>query len=96
MVAFVRARLDEDEARARRVQAALDDGWNYFDETPTELIDPARALREVEAKRDILTAYVKIETDGHRDNGWIALRFAVETLAAIWSDHPDFRPEWAP
>jgi hypothetical protein len=55
--------------------------------------DPARVLREVEAKREILTAYIKAEADGHRGNGWIALRFAVEALATAWSDHVDYRDE---
>jgi hypothetical protein len=60
------------------------------------LHDPARVLREVAAKREILAAYIKIEADGFRDNGWIVLRFAVETLAAVDSDHADYRSEWAP
>ncbi len=57
LVEFLAARLDEDEARARRVQGALDGGWNYFDEVPTELIDPARVLREVAAGRAILALH---------------------------------------
>lgn len=58
--------------------------------------DPVHVLREVEAKREILTAYIKAETDGLRGDGWIALRFSVETLVAVYSDHPDWREEWKP
>ena len=86
MVAFVWARLDEDE---RELVKDPPHGLGYANLA-------ARMRREVAAMRDILTAYVKIEADGHRDNGWIALRFAVETLAAIWSDHPDYRAERKP
>ena len=64
LIAFLTARLNEDEERARRVQAALDNGWNYFDETPTELIDPARASREVEAGRRILERHRHCGTPG--------------------------------
>ncbi len=57
--------------------------------------DPARGLREVEAKRAIVARFV--ETDGcycdafahHSDED-------VRYLAAIWSDNADYREEWAP
>jgi len=102
LVAFLNARLDEDEEQARRVQAVLDDGWNYFDETPTELIDPARALREVEVKRAIVRrcAIRMNEMDQH-PNGLVSprallARQVLMDLAAVWSDHPDYRAEWKP
>jgi hypothetical protein len=60
------------------------------------LHDPGRVLRKVEADREILTAYIKAEADGIRGDGWIALRFAVETLTGAYRDHPDYRPEWLP
>lgn len=43
--------------------------------------DPDSVLRRIAAHRQILTAYIKVEADGIRGDGWIALRFAVETLA---------------
>jgi len=106
LVAFLSARLDEDEERARRVQAALDGGWNYFDETPTELIDPARALREVQAKRAMLAKYERGRRLYNPDaSDWFSpaaamfggdMEWLIGTLAAVWSDHPDYREEWKP
>jgi len=67
--------------------------------------DPARVLREVEAKRRIVDAYAEVVefyqpdpaewhevADGHA----AALHDAVRALAAVYADHPDYRPEWAP
>lgn len=120
LVAFVSARMDEDEATANaawdekarltykpapRIQARdwdADDIAMVGPRGPAHAIsahvarhDPARALREVEAGRQILTAYIKVEADGLRGDGWIAFRFAVETLAGIWRDHPEYLLEWA-
>lgn len=79
--------------------------------------DPARALREVAAKRAILAEHghyrvdhnwtgrtdldapfgcstCHIGNDGDMyDGGWCV---TVRQLAAIYSDHPGYRPEWAP
>jgi hypothetical protein len=68
--------------------------------------DPARALREVAAKRAILAEHAE---DGHwcrrpADTGWVVYEAGervvktfpcgtVRDLAAVWSDHPDY-PEW--
>lgn len=49
--------------------------------------DPARVLREVEAKRRILALHEELN-EPH-------LYEAVQHLAAVWSDHPGYRPEWA-
>ena len=46
--------------------------------------DPARVLREVTAKRAILDAV------GYDDREAVAGH-----LAAVYSDHPDYRKEWA-
>lgn len=60
------------------------------------LHDPARVLREVEGKREIIEdcegtilGYVHAET---RDRAVGVLR----NLASIWSDHPDYQEEWRP
>ena len=137
LIAFVSARLDEDEATARacadhdgylewldsRAQASgdhtirtrpgsrviarirRDDVEGNFGRLldPDAVAafiachDPAVTLREVEAKRAILNAYAC--TDGNsprdRDRGrWDALCAAVRYLAAVYSDHPDYRQEW--
>jgi hypothetical protein len=66
--------------------------------------DPARALREVAAKRAIVEAYVQsrdILTDNRQ--AWDLVRSAVGAqrvtvmrLAAIYSGHSDYRAEWKP
>lgn len=69
--------------------------------------DPARALREVAAKRAILAAWMAAEasrnrwnhpdyrsgiTDGRSD----ALANVLRALAAVYCDHPDYLPDWRP
>ena len=49
--------------------------------------DPARLLREVEAKRKILDDVAC----GHFDRDYDE---AVRHLASVYTDHPDFDPEW--
>lgn len=71
--------------------------------------DPARALRQVAANRTMLTLYAthrvygppwedsELDTDG--PDRWTGADAVFEALlattAAIWSDHPDYRPEWS-
>lgn len=68
--------------------------------------DPARVLREVEWKRDILRRYVALrgyaarpydkESSAKRRQLLLnALELALEAMAHGWRDHQDFRPEWA-
>lgn len=57
--------------------------------------DPARVLREVEAKRKILAR--------HSDDGFPSCIYCGETapcpdvrdVGAVWRDHPDYDPAWA-
>ncbi|MVU78215.1 hypothetical protein GPX89_13290 [Nocardia sp. ET3-3] len=58
--------------------------------------DPARVLRQCAAMRSALETF---ETFGEAAElptiGWIGLRNGViRSLAAIWSDHPDYRDDW--
>ena len=71
--------------------------------------DPARVLREVAAKRAILAEHLHVKTSGspgfgcricHQDRdygiygeGWCG---TIRPVAAVFSDHPDYRPEWSP
>ena len=54
--------------------------------------DPARVLREVEAKRRIVDRYAWLRE--HGDTGGAA--WVLPLLAAPYAAHPDYRPEWAP
>jgi hypothetical protein len=55
--------------------------------------DPARVLREVAAKRAILPAHGRDNFGCQSCQG--DQRCPIPFLAAIWSDHPDYRAEWA-
>ncbi len=136
LVAFLNARLDEDETAAKTATNGpwYQDGSEirghnrpYAGGGPGLLVvkftwpqesahilrhDPARVLREVEAKRAILAEHGPAnggrDTDrcrvctaiahtgmGHAD----ARRFRAPCptllfLAAVYSDHPDYDPEW--
>lgn len=64
--------------------------------------DPSRALREVAAKRGILTEYVNecwVQEQGHRtawtEGGQSTRETAIRLFVAIYSDHPDYQQEWA-
>jgi Family of unknown function (DUF6221) len=64
--------------------------------------DPARVLREVEAKRKILALHVcaAAELDGSPGNpevvGWAkAAAVAARDVAAVYSDHPDYSADLA-
>ncbi|MFD4439007.1 DUF6221 family protein [Nocardia sp. NPDC058519] len=107
---FIEARLDEDEALAKRQEPT----WYLVEddlgrEAGTDLMeyfqrhDPARVLRQVAALRATLQHAVAA---GEFDDGYhyeqgdgSTSEVRVDTLihralAGIWADHPDFRPEW--
>jgi hypothetical protein len=114
LIAFLRARLAEDESVARAAYGVMwrdASGWLISEDMYIAEVDdgstlahiarhdPARTLREVEAKRRIL--------DEHALNGWacstcdnedVEQSFPCPTLrllASVWAGHPDYRPEWA-
>ena len=99
LVAFLRARLDEDEAQAKLIRSQLAKTEATLTFSVYELVpegqlrrdvgvyDPARVLREVEAKRRIIEW---CETEGRWYMG------PVLYLASAYSDHPDYREEWRP
>ena len=106
LAAFWNARLDEDEAAVQI--AAVDDAWATLRETLPRIgllqrnFDPARALRDVAADRQLLWAYEDAcrwhqpypdDLDDGRREG---LETAVKIRAVVYSDHPDYRQEWAP
>lgn len=140
IVEFLRARLDEDEAAARRVHQpyrlyACNDGCieepirndELFGEHQGEyeqedgedalpnhhnswalIYDPARVLREVEAKRAMVGLH---DQGGERWEGFpradkqvpyclhdqqAAPCPMIRLLAQPFADHPDYDPAWAP
>ena len=75
LIAFLNARLDEDERYLTSNQHHL---WTQ------------RPLREVEAERKLLAD--RWGGPDHQDM-W---EHHVRLLAAVYSDHPDYRQEWKP
>lgn len=63
--------------------------------------DPARVLREVAAKRAIIESYTGCRAllgtlGSPRSEGYVdGLGKAIEALASVYADHPDFDPAWA-
>jgi hypothetical protein len=61
--------------------------------------DPARVLREVTAGRRLIAEFKSHDDAKYPDfdGGYVSgLEDAMMIAAAIWSDHPDYRQEWAP
>jgi len=115
LIAFMNARLDETEARALAAREDWDDEsqryeWNDLSEAVfahARCLDPELVLREVEAKRTILTRYSLLLAEQEDQDAGLdgvgglgvhgavtALRPCVIALAAAYSDHPDY-PEAA-
>ena len=117
LAGFLAARLDEDEAAAK-AQAQRGTVVMYTDGEPTQAeaeyfatISPARVLREVEAKRRILSEHTmepglfppscsrcyETNTAAYPEE-WEPLLWpcpTVRDLAAVYSDHPGYDPDWA-
>lgn len=136
LIAFLNARLDEDEAAARAAMPGpwwtlnvarrrepeflLDQAWRDTEHIARH--DPDRVLREVAAKRKRLAlyldaketlaavlrkappeddpatahSYVRERISANRASGrFTALEMSVRLDAAVYSDHPDYRQEWA-
>lgn len=106
---FLAARLDDDEAESWNVhtgdcrsagplQLSCDCGY------------PARALREVQAKRTLLRYFTDPATGepvslavamtpeelGRRGGTYLPGSWIIRELDAVYSDHPDYQPEWKP
>ena len=65
-------------------------GYGAFTLTPhLARHDPARVLREVEAKRRIVSRYAENPAEP-----WPL--FPLLEMAAVYVDHPDYREEWKP
>lgn len=106
---FIAARLDDKERSAsglletaRRVQREIDQpgmlgryvpGWDSWAD-----IEAAanRMLSEVAAMRKVLAAWSAVILEGDEPASLTDLYDSVCGLSAIWREHPDFDPSWAP
>jgi hypothetical protein len=115
LVEFLTARLGERERLARACINEVDSYPSYpWGSESAELAfvsahDPAHVLREVEAKRRIVDAYIALDGEinsllasGKNDMAWSTqcvrsgLHIAVINLALPYADHPDYNEEWKP
>ncbi|WP_435070461.1 DUF6221 family protein [Amycolatopsis thermoflava] len=103
LIAFLRARLDDDEqlgeihtpdCEARNLY-----GWEFVCRCDL----PARRSADIAAKRRIVDAYenaTRIAAQGHNSayaaGELAAYETAVRALALADSHHPDYRAEWRP
>ncbi|MFG3051889.1 DUF6221 family protein [Kitasatospora sp. NPDC048239] len=91
LVAFMNARLDEDEQFAQGPWG--DNGYSEYNE-PGAPGHHLRVLAEVDAKRRIIATcnhVLAYEDHGH----WLANQ-TLAILAMPYRDHPNYQPEWAP
>lgn len=73
-------------------------GYDMFEKVPPHIArhDPARVLRQCASLRQIVEDIQELVEDGeaptlvHATTVW-----RLAPVAAIWSDHPDFREGWA-
>jgi hypothetical protein len=127
---FLTARLDEDEAVAKRnigtgpgwvrgLGDSEDTGPNWPDyqtfdgdeitaaNAYLDCFRPRRMLREIEAGRKFLAWYAdsvdaaelfraKLGTGTHMATAAESYLNAIRARAAVYSDHPDYDPLWAP
>lgn len=117
LTAFLAARLDEDEAALGYVEPGPWTSSGPYVGSASGIIaqarhtetgahiarhDPARVLREVEAKRAMLALHNAFSNPASLVERalWPSIREALLCIlrdaAAVYSDHPDYRQEWAP
>ena len=105
LIAFLEARVSDKEERARELRQQLDDGWFAdLEGLVRRVTDPARELREAEAMRSILARHGPVTEPGRGTRcGWCGGEFDVpwpcedaRSVAAIFSDHPDYQEGWKP
>jgi hypothetical protein len=97
LAGFLLARIAEDESRAEMAR-----GWQTGSRHEGQPLDwslhmdrwsPDRALAECEAKRRIVEDWTSFSREGDYGRA-MGLGHAVRALAAVYSDHPDYRDEW--
>ncbi|MFE7360676.1 DUF6221 family protein [[Kitasatospora] papulosa] len=116
LVQFLRDCLNDDEQAARTAKPGPwhdDDGSVYASHPTDEVVsytdsgahiarhDPARVLREVEAKRALLSRYEAMTADVLVVTGREAIlseyrRIILPGLALPYADRPDYQETWKP
>lgn len=111
LVQWLTAQLDEDERILREANTSPEMVTGIprsYAAAPValhiaEFADPARVLREIDAKRQLLARYERAMENrrAHPDDlasagALLALHGAVKLLALPYADKPGYREEWSP
>jgi hypothetical protein len=94
LVAFLRVRLDEDEAVVMRMfdfDRENSDSQMHISDGDELVITGGRMLREIEARRRIIATATLMDAD--MLESWHSV---IADLATVYSDHPDYLQEWTP
>jgi hypothetical protein len=106
LVAFLNARLDDEEQAANNSRTLLlivhadrcsvpgsaeEATFRHFERYP-----PKRALAEVDAKRRMLAWLAEMAEWAKDNNTWYDETEPLKLLALPHVGHPDFREEWRP
>lgn len=86
---FLAQRYDEQEEDARVIAAGVD----MTSGGPFAVDHPAYVLADLAAKRRIVEYVGPIAADPTLPSTHLA-QHVLADLAAVFADHPDFRPEW--
>lgn len=103
--AFIKARLDEDEADAERAGSKIEGAlWvvTGMDNAVGVDYDPGHVLAQVRALRAILAIHhvpdrlvICNVCRGDYDVGIVWPCPTARSVAAIWDQHPEYLPEWS-
>lgn len=104
---FLLARIEEDEAKLRMLGDEPGRAWRHVTSEwlpPLDgdaaavagRFDPSRLLAECEAKRRIVEAAQEVYSEPNPPTTLVLADDALRALAAVYTDHPDFRGEWRP
>jgi hypothetical protein len=102
LVEFLKARLDEDEERARFVQREQGDRSRYetepwrlswHDEYDLLCVEPSRVLAEVDAKRKLIEQHIGYYGAG--DDEWWPVQ-TLRIMALPYASHPEYDESWRP
>lgn len=106
LMTWLRAHLDEDERVARRAPRTWRSELMILHEAQAHVarFDPARMLREVEAKRRILNSLPSWNLPARPEDdepeyayGYArGLYEAIQWLAVLYADQPGYLDEWRP
>jgi hypothetical protein len=91
LIAFLRARLDDDEMDVDMMVATSSDRW--LAEVAAKRAIVELILTEVDSMEEQLRQEFGTSDDPVRD--WVSDRL-LRHLAAVYADHPDYRAEWRP